>query len=189
MGMGDWVKCGTPFSRATPEIASELGVMDEPTSTSTLSSVTSRRALVVALPGSEASSSRMTVTFSPAISLGNSSVKVFLAGTPRAEAGPVAAMLTPTLTSASAACGRTSATAAMAATRQLVDGSFISGFPPGACLLAGAALTVRAGLASEPRLCGGQLLWNITLASQPEGSRFSGKHRGRAAQRLTRPLP
>ena len=112
---GDCVKCGTPFSRATPATAIELGVIEEPTSTSTFSSVTSRRALVVAWPGSLASSSRITVSFWPAISFGQSSVKVFLAGTPSAAAEPVAATVTPTLIWASAVPGKASAAASTAA--------------------------------------------------------------------------
>jgi hypothetical protein len=55
---------------------------------------------------------------------------VFLAGTPSADAEPVAAMLTPTLISAIAACGRakiaTSAAATKAAVRQYLNKTFIT---------------------------------------------------------------
>lgn len=50
---------GRLASLATSAIAAQAGVLDEPTSTSTLSSVTSLRAFLVAWPGSVASSSTM----------------------------------------------------------------------------------------------------------------------------------
>ena len=104
-------------------------MIEEPIRTSTFSSVTSRRALVVAWPGSLASSSRITVSFWPAISFGQSSVKVFLAGTPSAAAEPVAATVTPTLIWASAVPGNASAAASTAAIPTIFVSRFIA-FPP-----------------------------------------------------------
>src|SRR5690606_1373563 len=83
-------------------IASELGEVVEPTTTSTLSSAISFFAFWTALVVSDASSSTIQLTFSPAIVVG-SSVKVFFSGMPSDAAGPVAERVTPTLMSASAA--------------------------------------------------------------------------------------
>ena len=92
---------GVPESTATSRIASELGVVDEPTITSTLSSLISLRALVTALVVSDASSSTIQLTFSPPIDVGSSSI-VFFCGMPSDAAGPVAEMVTPMVTSAAA---------------------------------------------------------------------------------------
>src|SRR5512134_3282555 len=92
---------GTSASAATSTIASEFGVIVEPTTTSTLSSAMSFFVLVTALVVSEPSSSAIQVTFSPAIVVGRSS-NVFFSGIPSDAAGPVAESVTPTLISATA---------------------------------------------------------------------------------------
>ena len=79
-----------------------------PTITSTLSSVTSFFALVTALVVSEASSSTTQLIFSPPIDVGSSSI-VFFCGMPSDAAGPVAEMVTPMVTSASAGAATASA--------------------------------------------------------------------------------
>src|SRR6266446_6597914 len=92
---------GVSASAATSIIASEFGVIVEPTITSTLSSEISLRVLVTALVVSEASSSTIQLIFSPAIVFGNIST-VFFSGMPSDAAGPVADTVMPTFTSASA---------------------------------------------------------------------------------------
>ena len=92
---------GVSASAATSIIASEFGVIVEPTITSTLSSAISLRVLVTAFVVSEASSSTIQFTFSPAIVFGSIS-NVFFSGMPSDAAGPVAERVTPTFTSASA---------------------------------------------------------------------------------------
>src|SRR5690242_13044771 len=77
------------------------GVADEPTITSALDSVTKRRALVVALVGSPASSSTMVLIFTPPISVGTKS-SAFFSGTPSAATGPVVLMVIPTVNSCAA---------------------------------------------------------------------------------------
>ena len=64
---------GVSASAATSTIASEFGVIVEPTITSTLSSVISLRVLVTALVVSDASSSTIQLIFSPPIVVGSSS--------------------------------------------------------------------------------------------------------------------
>src|SRR5450755_2975042 len=59
------------------------------------------RVFFTAVVGSVASSSRMTLTFSPAIVAGQSAMP-FLVGMPSAEVGPVSEMVTPIVRSASA---------------------------------------------------------------------------------------
>ena len=105
---------GVLVSAATSRIASELGVVDEPMITSTLSSVTSLRAFVTAFVVSDASSSRIHLTFSPPIDAGSSSI-VFFCGMPSEAAGPVADTVMPTVTSASAGTASANAIAAPSA--------------------------------------------------------------------------
>src|SRR6202023_583712 len=77
-----------PASLATLETATDGGVVDDPMMTSALDSVTKRRALVVALVGSPPSSSTMTLSGTPAISLATNS-SALRSGMPSAAAGPV----------------------------------------------------------------------------------------------------
>ena len=118
-GIGASAKCGTPTSLATFAIAMLGGVVDEPTRTSTLSSVARRRALVVAAVGSPASSSWMIFSLAPPISSGNSD-SVLRSGMPSAAPCPVVEMLTPSLISSSAALAGAAA-ATIAATAILVS--------------------------------------------------------------------
>src|SRR5438128_2645673 len=64
---------GVSASAATSIIASELGVIVEPTITSILSSAISLRVFVTALVVSDASSSTIQLIFSPAMVFGNTS--------------------------------------------------------------------------------------------------------------------
>ncbi len=80
---------GVSVSAATSIIASEFGVIVEPTITSTLSSVISLRAFLTAVVVSDASSSTMYCTFLPPIVCGISA-KVLRSGMPSDAAGPVA---------------------------------------------------------------------------------------------------
>ena len=93
-------------------MATPTGVATEPTSRSTLSSVTKRRAFLTPLVGSVASSSTTTLSFSPAMLVGQSATW-FLAGMPRPEAGPVSGRMTPMVMSARAAPEASAAAAAM----------------------------------------------------------------------------
>src|SRR3954453_246962 len=79
---------GIPASLATLDTAMVGGVVDEPMMMSALLSVTNRRALVVALVGSPPSSSTMTFSGTPAISLATNS-SALGSGMPSAAAGPV----------------------------------------------------------------------------------------------------
>src|SRR6201985_2468931 len=79
---------GMPASLATLETAIVGGVIDDPMMTSALDSVTKRRALVVAVVGSPPSSSTMTLSGTPPISLGTNS-GALRSGMPSAAAGPV----------------------------------------------------------------------------------------------------
>jgi hypothetical protein len=92
---------GVSLSAATSIIASEFGVIVDPTRTSTLSSVSSLRELRTAVVVSEASSSTMYCTLRPPIVCGSSG-KVLRSGMPSDAAGPVADSVTPTLMSARA---------------------------------------------------------------------------------------
>src|SRR5580698_4829178 len=93
-GNGARLMCGVPASLATLEIAIVGGVVDDPTMTSALDSVTKRRALVVAAVGSPPSSSTMTFSGTPAISFGTNS-GALRSGTPNAAAGPVVVTVMP----------------------------------------------------------------------------------------------
>ncbi len=72
-GIGDRLKCGTPASLATAEMATEDGTIDEPTMMSALDPDTKRRALVVAMDGSPPSSSTISFNGTPPMSLGTNS--------------------------------------------------------------------------------------------------------------------
>ena len=116
---------GVSAADATSTIASEFGVIVEPTTTSTLSSVMSFFVLVTAFVVSEASSRTIQLIFWPLIVVGRSSI-VFFSGMPSDAAGPVAESVTPTLMSARTAPG--AATASAAATSDNIVLRFMS--PP-----------------------------------------------------------
>src|ERR1700685_3708612 len=94
IGNGARPKCGMPASLATSETAADGGVVDEPMMMSALDSVTKRRALVVALVGSPPSSSTITLSGTPPISLATNS-SALRSGMPSAAAGPVVVMEMP----------------------------------------------------------------------------------------------
>src|SRR5436305_3130071 len=94
IGNGARLICGTPASLATVDTATVGGVVDEPMMTSALDSVTNRRALVVALVGSPPSSSTITLSGTPAISLATNSSEL-RSGMPSAAAGPVVVTVMP----------------------------------------------------------------------------------------------
>src|ERR1700682_4612402 len=79
---------GIPASLATLDTAMAGGVVEDPMMTSALDSVTKRRALVVALVGSPPSSSTITLSGTPPISLATKS-SALRSGMPSAAAGPV----------------------------------------------------------------------------------------------------
>src|SRR3954470_7962057 len=115
-GNGARPKCGMPASLATVETAIVGGVVDDPMMISALDSVTKRRALVVAVVGSPPSSSTMTFSGTPPISLATNSSEL-RSGMPSAAAGPVVVIVMPmtiSLLCASATPGsaNTAATAA-----------------------------------------------------------------------------
>src|SRR5512137_1163386 len=89
---------GVSVSATTSIIASEFGVIVEPTITSTLSSVISLRVFFTADVVSDASSRTMYWTFLPPIVCGISA-NVLRSGMPSDAAGPVADTVTPTLMS------------------------------------------------------------------------------------------
>src|SRR3954452_3437708 len=94
IGNGARLRCGTPASLATVETATVGGVVDEPMIMSALDSVTKRRALVVALVGSPPSSSTITFSGTPPISLATKS-SALRSGMPSAAAGPVVVTVMP----------------------------------------------------------------------------------------------
>src|SRR5713101_309927 len=94
IGNGARPICGIPASLATLDTAMLGGVVDEPIMMSALDSVTKRRALVVALVGSPPSSSTITFSGTPPISLGTKS-SALRSGIPSAAAGPVVVMVMP----------------------------------------------------------------------------------------------
>src|SRR3546814_16533777 len=91
-------------------MARELGVTDEPTTTSTLSSVMSLRMFLTARVVSVPSSSTKYSIFWPSTSLGKSAT-VLRSGIPREAAGPVLASVRPTLPWAEATRGKARASA------------------------------------------------------------------------------
>src|SRR5205085_4840043 len=94
IGNGARPMWGMPASLATLDTAIVDGVVDEPMMISALDSVTKRRALVVALVGSPPSSSTITFSGTPAISLVTKS-SALRSGIPSAAAGPVVVMEMP----------------------------------------------------------------------------------------------
>src|ERR1700686_40167 len=120
IGNGERAIWGMPASLATLDTAIVGGVIDEPMSMSALDSVTKRRALVVALVGSPPSSSTITLSGTPAISLGTKS-SALRSGMPSAAPGPVVVRVMPMVISLVCASagepGSASDAAAMAADR------------------------------------------------------------------------
>src|SRR5213078_2539620 len=101
---------------ATLDTAMLGGVVDDPMMMSALDSVTKRRALVVALVGSPPSSSTMTLSGTPPISLATNSSEL-RSGMPSAAAGPVVVTVMPmtiSLACANADPGNARATSATA---------------------------------------------------------------------------
>src|SRR4051794_36256035 len=94
IGKGARPKCGMPASLATLDTAMVGGVVEEPMMMSALDSVTKRRALVVAVVGSPPSSSTITLSGTPAISLTTNS-SALRSGIPSAAAGPVVVTVMP----------------------------------------------------------------------------------------------
>src|ERR1700716_4202586 len=94
IGNGARPKCGMPASLATVETAMVGGVVDDPMMISALDSVTKRRALVVAAVGSPPSSSTITLSGTPPISLTTKS-SALRSGMPSAAAGPVVVTVMP----------------------------------------------------------------------------------------------
>src|SRR5258708_37539467 len=88
IGNGDRPIWGMPASLATLDTAIVGGVMEDPMMMSALDSVTKRRALVVAVVGSPPSSSTITFSGTPAISLGTNS-SALRSGMASAASGPV----------------------------------------------------------------------------------------------------
>ena len=83
-------------------MASEAGVVEDPTSTSTFSSSSNLRAFATARVASAPSSSTMYSTSCPAMLLGSSAMEL-RCGMPSEAAGPVVEMVTPTLMVSAAA--------------------------------------------------------------------------------------
>src|ERR1700716_2462757 len=94
IGNGASPMWGMPASLATLDTATVGGVVDDPMMMSALDSVTNRRALVVALVGSPPSSSTITLSGTPAISLATNSSEL-RSGMPSAAAGPVVVTVMP----------------------------------------------------------------------------------------------
>src|SRR6476659_11010827 len=133
IGNGASPKCGRLASAATLATAMLGGVVDEPMMMSALDCVTKRRALVVAVVGSPPSSSTMTFSGTPPISLATNSSEL-RSGMPSAAAGPVVVIVMPitiSLVCASAAPVSAS-TAATAADKKYF---FINFLPWSLCLL------------------------------------------------------
>src|ERR1700733_12645159 len=116
IGNGARLICGMPASLATVDTATVGGVVDEPMMMSALDSVTKRRALVVALVGSPPSSSTITLSGTPAISLATNS-SALRSGMPSAAAGPVVEIEMPMVISLVCAhAGKTGSASAAATT-------------------------------------------------------------------------
>src|SRR6185312_2969880 len=130
IGNGARPMCGTCASLATFDTATVGGVVDDPMMMSALDSVTKRRALVVALVGSPPSSSTMTFSGTPAISLVTNS-SALRSGMPSAAAGPVVVTVMPIVISlvcaaaGTASAGRASDSAATATDRVSLFISFL----------------------------------------------------------------
>src|ERR1700723_2607492 len=122
IGNGERPKCGIPASLATLDTAMVGGVVDDPMMMSALDSVAKRRALVVALVESPPSSSTMSLSGTPAISLGTNS-SALRSGMPSAAAGPVVEIEMPmviSLVCAVAGDADSAMAAAMAAIRTIL---------------------------------------------------------------------
>src|SRR6202045_1998397 len=118
IGNGDRPRWGMPASLATLDTAMVGGVVEEPMMMSALDSVTKRRAFVVALVGSPPSSSTITLSGTPAISLATNS-SALRSGMPSAAAGPVVVTVMPitiSLVCASAGSAGSAGSASDAAT-------------------------------------------------------------------------
>src|SRR5215813_1071746 len=98
IGNGASPMWGMPASLATLETAMVAGVFDEPMMMSAFCSTTKRRAFVVAVVGSPASSRTISFNGTPAISFGTNS-SALRSGIPSAAAGPVVMMVMPILIS------------------------------------------------------------------------------------------
>src|SRR6266567_963833 len=94
IGNGARPKCGIPASLATLDTAIVGGVIEDPMMMSALDSVTKRRALVVAVVGSPPSSSTITFSGTPPISLAANS-SALRSGMPSAAPGPVVVVVMP----------------------------------------------------------------------------------------------
>src|ERR1700761_8517958 len=94
MGKGEKPIWRIPASLATFDTAMVDGVIDEPMMMSALDSVTKRLALVVAVVGSPPSSSTITFSGTPPISVGTNSSEL-RSGMPSGAPGPVVVMLIP----------------------------------------------------------------------------------------------
>src|ERR1700690_2215035 len=105
---------GMPASLATLDTAMVGGVVEDPMMMSALDSVTKRRALVVALVGSPPSSSTITLSGTPPISLGTNS-SALRSGMPSAAAGPVVEIEMPMVISLVCAAAGTTGSASTAA--------------------------------------------------------------------------
>src|SRR5436190_17128759 len=133
IGNGARPKCGMPASFATSETALVGGVVEEPMMMSALDSVTKRRALVVAAVGSPPSSSTITFSGTPAISLATKS-SALRSGMPSAAAGPVVVTVMPMVISLVCAIAGDPGSASIAAIATADKKSFFIGFSL-ACVL------------------------------------------------------
>src|ERR1700688_323846 len=115
IGNGDRPIWGMPASLATLDTAIVGGVMEDPMMMSALDSVTKRRALVVAVVGSPPSSSTITFSGTPAISLGTNS-SALRSGMPSAAPGPVVVIEMPMVISLVCAAAGNAGSARAAAT-------------------------------------------------------------------------
>src|SRR5438105_10508691 len=127
IGNGASPMWGMPASLATLDTAMVGGVVDEPMMMSALDSVTKRRALVVALVGSPPSSSTITLSGTPAISLATKS-SALRSGMPSAAAGPVVVTVMPMVISLVCAIAGDPGSASIAAIATADKKSFFIGF-------------------------------------------------------------
>src|SRR5436309_7608081 len=127
IGNGARPMWGMPASLATLDTAIVDGVVDEPMMISALDSVTKRRALVVALVGSPPSSSTITFSGTPAISLVTKS-SALRSGMPSAAAGPVVVTVMPMVISLVCAIAGDPGSASIAAIATADKKSFFIGF-------------------------------------------------------------
>src|SRR5512139_2523907 len=120
IGNGASPKWGMPASLATLDTAMVGGVVEEPMMMSALDSVTKRLAFVVAVVGSPPSSSTITFSGTPPISLATNS-SALRSGMPSAAAGPVVVTVMPMVISlvwaAAGNAGSASEAAVVAAVR------------------------------------------------------------------------